>query len=472
MSDSAPAVQSSTELTDTAAIRVAVKDPPRVRTRARRVEAWLLLFALLIVAFSITLVELGALGSLNVQIFVLMLPLSVLVIGYHILLRIFASNADPIMLPTATLINGIGIAFLYRIDIARDLSGWSSLSVRQVAWTAISLIASAIVLVAIRSHRPLQRYTYIFGLLAVLLLLSPLIPGIGVEVSGARLWLQIGPFSIQPGEFAKIALAIFFAGYLVARRDSLSVVGKKVLGFTFPRLRDTGPILVFWALSMLILVSQRDLGTSLLYFGLFLVMIYVATNRSSWIVIGLVLFAAGALIASRLFSYVGDRIGAWLHPFDSQWYDAWGGSYQLVQGLFGFAAGGFIGTGLGQGMPNLTPKVENDFIFSGLGEELGLVGVFALLCMYLILVSRGLRIGFTGQDDFGRLLAVGLSFTIALQCFIVIGGITRVIPMTGLTTPFLAAGGSSLMANWIIIGILLRISDSVRSEAREVAERE
>ncbi len=471
MSDPSDWRTTTSELTDTTAVRVAVTDTPRIRTRARNVEARLLLLAFLIVAFAIVMVELGATGSVQVQLLFLTAPIAALVIGFHIVLRIVAANADPILLPVGTLINGISIAFLYRLDILAGSSGWDSLSMRQIVWTALALLCAAVVLIVVKNHRSLQRYTYIFGLVAIVLLLLPMLPFVGVEVSGARLWIAIGSFTLQPGEFAKIALAIFFSGYLVTHRDSLSVVGKKVLGFTFPRLRDSGPILVFWAVCMLILVVQRDLGTSLLYFGLFLVMIYVATGRSSWIVIGFGLFAVGAYVASRIFSYVNDRIDGWLNPFDQSRYEAvYGGSYQLVQGLFGLSSGGLVGTGLGRGSPDRTPKVENDFIFSGIGEELGLIGLFALLCLYLILVSRGLRIGFTGQDDFGRLLATGLSFVIGLQCFIVIGGVTRVIPLTGLTTPLLAAGGSSLLANWIIIAILLRISDSVRTEPREVAK--
>lgn len=462
---------STAELTETTAVRVAVTDTPRVRTRARNVEARLLILAFVIVSFAVVMVELGVNGSVDTTLLFIIAPLAALVVGFHIVLRVFAPNADPIMLPVATLINGISIAFLYRIDLDRSNSGWDSLSAHQIAWTALSLLAAALVLVGIKNHRTLQRYTYVFGLTAVVLLLLPMLPVIGVEVSGARLWIEIGPFTLQPGELAKIALAIFFAGYLVTHRDSLSIVGKRFWGFTFPRFRDWGPIVVFWAASMVILVLQHDLGTSLLYFGLFLVMIYVATGRPSWIIIGLVMFSVGAFIASRLFDYVGNRINAWLDPFNSTYYDAYGGSYQLVQGLFGFSSGGLIGTGLGRGSPDLTPKVENDFIFSGLGEELGLIGIFAILCLYLILVSRGLRIGFTGQDDFGRLLATGLSFVIGLQCFIVIGGVTRVIPLTGLTTPFLAAGGSSLLANWIIVAILLRISDSIRTEPQEVTEK-
>jgi cell division protein FtsW (lipid II flippase) len=238
----------------------------------------------------------------------------------------------------------------------------------------------------------------------------------------------------------------------------------------FPRVRDLGPILVIWVLAMAVIVFQHDLGTALLYFGLFLVMIYVATGRLSWVVLGLLLFVGGAFVASRSLSYVAGRFNSWLDAFNPALYEKSGGSYQLVQGLFGLASGGLVGTGLGQGSPAIVPLAESDYIIASLGEELGLIGLFAILALYLLFVSRGFRIGFTGQDDFGRLLGVGLSFVVALQVFIVVGGVTRVIPLTGLTTPFLAAGGSSLMANWIIVPLLLRLSDSVRSQPQWVVD--
>jgi cell division protein FtsW (lipid II flippase) len=302
------------------------------------------------------------------------------------------------------------------------------------------------------------------------LLLLPLLPFIGSTRFGARLWIEIGALTFQPGELGKIALAIFFAGYLVTAAESLSMVGTKFLGMTFPRPRDLGPILIVFFASMGVLIFQRDLGTSLLYFGLFLVMIYVATGRASWVLLGLGMFLTGALVASRALSYVGNRFAAWLDAFNQEVYERTGGSYQLVQGLFGLANGGLVGTGLGQGRPQIVPLAESDYIITSLGEELGLIGLFAILVLYLLLVARGFRIGFAGHDDFGRLLAVGLSFVIGLQVFIVIGGVTRVIPLTGLTTPFLAAGGSSLVANWIIVALLLRLSDTVRSQPQLVID--
>ena len=299
-----------------------------------------------------------------------------------------------------------------------------------------------------------------------------MLPGIGKEVNGARLWVELGPMSFQPGEFAKVALAIFFAGYLVTARDSLSMVGTRFLGMRLPRARDLGPILVVFAASMLVLVVQRDLGTALLYFGLFLGMLYVATGRLSWVLIGVVLFGGGALIASQFLGYVSSRFASWLDAFNPDHFEAIGGSYQLVVGMFGLSAGGMFGTGLGRGRPDITPLAESDFIMAALGEELGLVGLFAILALLLLFVGRAFRIGFSGTDDFGRLLAVGLGFAFALQVFVVVGGVTRVIPLTGLTTPFLAAGGSSLVANWIIVALLLRLSDGIRSGPRFVIQSE
>jgi cell division protein FtsW (lipid II flippase) len=294
----------------------------------------------------------------------------------------------------------------------------------------------------------------------------PAMPLIGRTRNGATLWIGVGDLTFQPGEIAKILLAIFFAGYLVTRRDSLAAVGPKFVGIQLPRARDLGPILAIWAVSLLVLISQRDLGTSLLYFGLFLVMIYVATGRAIYVVVGLGMFITSALIASRVLDYVGGRFASWLNPFDPTHYDAIGGSYQLVQGLFGLAHGSVLGTGLGGCVPQLVPLAESDFIIASLGEELGLAGMFAILALYLLIVSRGLRVAFNHSDDFSKLLTLGLSFVVALQTFIVIGGVTRVLPLTGLTTPFLAAGGSSLLANWIIIGLLLRISDTADSRER------
>ncbi|GAA1511593.1 cell division protein FtsW (lipid II flippase) [Agromyces terreus] len=470
-------------MSDAATGRVTATQPPtatppdgirriRMPQRLRNLEFWLLLVACVINAGAIVLVQLGALGHIDTQLVLLGAGLSVLVFALHIVMRFVARDADPFLLPIATVLNGLGIAEIYRIDIAFGDSGWESASVRQIAWSGIAIIAAIATILLIRNHRVLFRYTYLSGLVAIVLLLLPLVPGLGEEINGARVWISIGSFaSFQPGEIAKIALAVFFAGYLVRNRDSLSMVGTKFLGMRFPRARDLGPLLIVWALSMAVIVFQRDLGTALLYFGLFLVMLYVATSRLSWVVLGLSLFLAGALIASQTLDYVHARFQNWLEPFSDGRYDADpGGSYQLVQGLFGLANGGLIGTGLGRGSPDITPVPQSDYIIASLGEELGLAGLFAIFALYVLLVARGFRIGFAGQDDFGKLLGVGLAFVVALQVFIVVGGVTRVIPLTGLTTPFLAAGGSSLVANWIIVALLLRLSDTVRNHPRLVID--
>ncbi|KAB1645283.1 FtsW/RodA/SpoVE family cell cycle protein [Gulosibacter chungangensis] len=442
--------------------------PKRERKQGlRNMELGFLIFSYVIVLAALLQVQLGVTGEFNFNALTLLGLVAALTLAMHVVLRFLAPQADPFILPIATTINGLGIAMIYRLDLAdSDNAGvfWTS-STAQILYTAIGVTIGIAVLFFVRNHRILQRFTYLAGLISLVLLLLPLIPGLGVSEANARVWISIGPFNFQPGEIAKVTIAIFFAGYLVTARDSLSMVSRKFLGMKLPRMRDLGPILIIWAICMCILVFQRDLGTSLLYFGLFLVMIFVATGRISWVVIGLVLFVAGALVAALNISYVNWRVTAWLDPLSPEHYDAAGGSYQLVQGMFGLANGGLIGTGLGQGRPDITPLAESDFIVAALGEELGLAGLFAILCLYLLFVARGFRIGHQGGDDFGRLLATGLSFAIGLQVFIVFGGVTRVIPLTGLTTPFLAAGGSSLLTNWIIVAILLRLSDTVKTSS-------
>nr|WP_233245518.1 FtsW/RodA/SpoVE family cell cycle protein [Salinibacterium hongtaonis] len=460
----APDAKMSPANPPTAGVRVTLRMPARLRN----LELVLLLVACAINGAAMALVQLGAVGSIDTSVIALGGGLAVLVFAMHIALRIVAPQADPFILPIVTVLNGLGIAMIYRLDLADGVSGWESAGVRQIAWSALAIAIAIGVVVVIRNHRVLQRYRYIAMFAGIVLLLLPMLPGLGHRVYGAQVWIKLGGFTFQPGELAKIALAIFFAAYLVDSRDSLSMVGKKFLGIRFPRARDLGPILVIWAAAMVVLIFQRDLGTSLLYFGMFLVMIYVATGRASWVFLGLGLFLGGAVVAGTTLGYVEGRFRGWLDPFNPEVYEAVGGSYQLVQGLFGIANGGLIGTGLGLGRPDLIPLANSDYIVASLTEELGLAGLFVILCLYLLFVSRGFRIGFSAQDDFGRLLGVGLSFVVALQVFIVIGGVTRVIPLTGLTTPFLAAGGSSLVANWIIAALLLRLSDTIRSQPRLV----
>ena len=441
----------------------------RLPQTQRNRELFLLVFALFITATAVALVQLGALGHIEWTFLIYVGAIAALVLALHIVLRLKAPNADPFVVPIGTVLTGLGVAMIYRIDIATGLSGWNAYATRQLAWTAIAVLGAIVLVIALRNYRVLFRYTYIAGLTALVLLILPFIPGLAIKDAGAAVWVSVGGlFSFQPGELATIALAIFFAGYLVRTRESLASVGTKVLGIPIPRAREFGPLLVIWLISMGIIIMQRDLGTGLLIFGMFVVMLYTATGRASWAIAGVGLAVVGAFIASKTLTYVGWRFANWLDAFNPEIIERSGGSYQLVQGIFGLAQGGLIGTGLGQGRPWLTPLSQSDYILPSLGEELGLIGVFAILCLYMVFVSRGIRIGLAGQDDFGKLLATGLAFTIALQVFIMVGGVTRVIPLTGLTTPFLAAGGSSLIANWLIIAILLRLSDGVRSSPRVV----
>ncbi|MDW4574401.1 FtsW/RodA/SpoVE family cell cycle protein [Microbacterium sp. M3] len=449
--------------TDTAVVRALRRI--RVPQTQRNRELALLVFAFAINGSAIALVQLGALGAIDWTFLVYCGGLTALVIALHILLRLRARDADPFVVPIATLLTGLGLAMIYRLDLYRERHGWDAFSTRQLAWAAIALVAALLVVLFLKNYRVLFRYTYVFGFAGILLLILPVIPGLSGG-GNADVWVDLGFFSFQPGELAKIALGIFFAGYLVRTRESLTSTGTRFLGLTWPRARELGPLLVIWLVSLGIIVLQRDLGTGVLIFGMFVAMLYVATGKTSWVLIGVVLAVSGAFLASRILPYVGARFNNWLDAFNPDLMD--NSSFQLVNGLFGMANGGLIGTGLGQGRPYLTPVAESDYILPALGEELGLIGVFAILCLYMVFTSRGIRIGLAGQDDFGKLLATGLSFTIALQVFIMVGGVTRLIPLTGLTTPFLAAGGSSLVANWIIVALLLRISDAVRSRPRVV----
>lgn len=450
---------------DTAMIR-ALKRIRTPQTRRNR-ELLLLIFAFLLNGGALALVQLGALDRIDWDFLLYCVGPAVLIIALHIVLRIRAAAADPFVVPIATLLTGMGIALVYRLDIAAGREGWAAFSIRQLAWAAIALAGAIAVVLLLRNYRVLFRYTYLSGLGAIVLLLLPLVPGLGTDAN-ADVWVSFGIFSFQPGELAKLLLAVFFAGYLVRTREALTSVGTRFLGIRWPRGRELGPVVVVWLVSLGIIVMQRDLGTGLLIFGMFIAMLYVATGKTSWVLIGVSMAVIGAVAAAQILTYVGWRFNNWLNAFDQEVFEAEGGSFQLVQGIFGIAKGGLWGTGLGQGRPYITPVAETDYIIAGLGEELGLVGLFAVLCLYLVFVSRGFRIGLAGHDDFGKLLATGLSFTIALQVFIMVGGVTRIIPLTGLTTPFLAAGGSSLVANWIIVALLLRLSDAVRSSPRVV----
>ena len=444
----------------------------KVVPRSRNLEALLLFFAAGLNAFEIAQIQLSILEKITTDLFTYWFPPIAFAFVLHLILRRRASEADPLILPIAVVLNGLGIAMIYRLDLASIASGGAELfAVRQVMWTALAMAIAAMVIFFVPSQLFLRRYVYVSMAAGIALLLLPLVPFIGTTINGATLWISVFGTTFQPGEIAKIALIIFFAGYLVNRKDSLAVVGRKILGVRIPRGRELGPILVIWLASIGVLVLQRDLGTSILYFGLFLVMIYVATGRAFYAGIGVAMLITGGLVASRVLDYVSRRFDSWLNPFNQENYDAVGGSYQIVQGIFGMANGGLFGTGLGGGVPQLVPLAESDFIVASLAEELGLIGFFAILALYFLLVARGLKVGFRHSDEFAKLMAVGFAFVIALQVFVVIGGVTRILPLTGLTTPLLAAGGSSLLANWIIIAMLLRLSDSAADRQFEVSTR-
>ncbi|MDE9364400.1 FtsW/RodA/SpoVE family cell cycle protein [Luteipulveratus sp. YIM 133132] len=426
-------------------------------TKTRRnTELVLLAFAIGIVLLAYANVGMAVQDTVPADLGTLGIGIGVLALVFHLVLRWRAAYADPLLLPIATLLNGLGLVMIHRIDLAKGEDISEGFALRQLEWSALASIAAMVLLVLIKDHRLLSRYTFTLGLTGLGLLLLPLLPVIGKNVNGSRIWIGFGGFNLQPGEIAKITLTIFFAAYLVQTRDALSLVGRRVLGFPLPRARDLGPIMIAWLASLGVLVFQKDLGSSLLFFGLFVAMLYVATERRAWIAIGLTLFAVGTVVAWKLFAHLQERVTLWLDPF------APGQSDQIAKGLMGMAAGGMFGTGLGQGRPEETYYANSDFIMTSFGEELGLIGVMALLVLYALIVERGLRTGIGARDGFGKLLATGLAFSLALQVFVVVGGVTRVIPLTGLTTPFMSAGGSSLLANWVIVALLLRISDQAR----------
>ncbi|MGC0141909.1 FtsW/RodA/SpoVE family cell cycle protein [Pseudactinotalea sp. Z1732] len=443
---------------------------PQPISTGRWSEAGLLLLAVALGVSGYLLVGVNIEGTVPSELLPMAATLAGIALVAHLVLRWRAPYADPVLLPLALGLNGVGLAMIYRIDYATgDAAG-----PRQLIWTALGAALAVTIVIALRDHRQLRRFTYTSLVVSLLLLLLPMIPGLGQEINGAQLWIRIAGFSFQPAEIAKITLAIFFAGYLVAHRDVLTLAGPKILGLQLPRVGDMGPILLAWVASVAVLVFQRDLGTSLLFFGLFVAMLYVATDRFSWIVIGLGMFAVGVLVAVNTFGHVAARFDVWLNALDPAVYNRHpGGSGQVVQGLFGLASGGLMGTGWGEGYPDLVPYSNSDFIIASLGEELGLTGLLAILLCYLVLVQRALRTSIGVRDGFGKLLASGLGFAIAFQCFVVVGGVTRLIPLTGLTMPFLAAGGSAMIANWIVLGLLLRISDGARRPAavdREVSD--
>ncbi|MEI2716586.1 MAG: FtsW/RodA/SpoVE family cell cycle protein [Candidatus Nanopelagicales bacterium] len=443
-----------------AATQEEIRQPTR-----RNQELALLVFAWFLGSVALANVGWATQSGLPAQFWLALSVLAGAGLVAHVAVRVLAPFAEPIMLPTAYLLNYLGLVMIYRLDVAAARRATENGSpvptpevLGQLTWTVLGVALLAAVLLIVRDHRKLQRYTYISLFLGVGLLLLPLVPILGISINGARLWIQVGPLTFQPGELAKIVLTLFLAGYLVTHRDSLAIVRRKVLGVSLPRGRDLGPLLGAWLLALAVMAFETDLGTALIFFGLFVAMTYVATQRRGWLILGALLMIVGGTLAYLLFGHVRTRVQIWLDPFEFA-NDA---GYQIVQSLYGLANGGIFGTGWGQGYPQLVPFASSDFILSAFGEELGLTGIFAILLMYGIFVQRGLRTAVACRDVFGRLLATGLAFVFALQVFVVAGGVTKLIPLTGLTTPFLSAGGSALIANWIMVALLLRISDITR----------
>ncbi|MGW0824595.1 FtsW/RodA/SpoVE family cell cycle protein [Streptomyces sp. NPDC002845] len=432
--------------------------PPPVRLPRRRgVEFALIVVAVLLSVYGYCAVGLAKNGTLPPGAAGYGAGLGVLALLAHFAVRFRAPYADPLLLPIAVLLNGLGLVLIYRLDLETPSD---QAAPAQLNWSTLGVALFIVAVVVLRDHRVLQRYAYVCVVAALALLTLPVF---FPPVNGARIWIRIAGFSIQPGEFAKVLLAVFFASYLAANRNALAYTGRTVWKLQLPTGRVLGPIVAIWLLSVGVLVLERDLGTSLLFFGLFVILLYVATGRTGWIAVGLLLALAGAYAVGQLEPHVHGRVEDWLHPFAS--IEAGQGPNQLAQSLFAFAAGGMLGTGLGLGHSILIGfAAKSDFILATAGEELGLAGLSAIFFLYALLVERGYRAGLTLRDPFGRLLAIGLASIIALQVFVIAGGVTGLIPLTGMAMPFLAQGGSSVVTNWIIVALLIRVSDSARGQ--------
>lgn len=441
---------------------VAAEPPtPAVRLPRRRgIEFTLIVLAVLLCVYGYCAVGLAKNGTVPPGAAGYGAGLGVLALLAHFAVRFRAPDADPLLLPIAVLLNGLGLVLIYRLDLETPRDQAAPI---QLIWSTLGVALFIVVVLFLRDHRVLQRYTYVSVVTALVLLTLPIF---FPAVNGARIWIRIAGFSIQPGEFAKVLLALFFAGYLAANRNALAYTGRQIWRFKrlqLPTGRVLGPIVAIWLLSVVVLVLERDLGTSLLFFGLFVILLYVATGRTGWIAVGLLLAGVGAVAVGRLEPHVHSRVQEWLHPFAS--IEAGEGPNQIAQSLFALAAGGMLGTGLGLGHSILIGfAAKSDFILATAGEELGLIGLSAIFLLYALLVERGYRAGLTLRDPFGRLLAIGLASIVALQVFVIAGGVTGLIPLTGMAMPFLAQGGSSVVTNWIIVALLIRISDSARSQ--------
>lgn len=419
--------------------------------RRRNTELFLVVFAVGITMLAYVLASLGRFASIPANVGPFLALVLGLVVVAHLATRVLAPQADQLLLPLAGLLNGIGYVFIARLD--------NDLAALQATWTFLGVAAYIGTLLVIRRSRLLEAYRYTFLFAGVALLLLPLAPVIGQSINGSRIWVSIGPINFQPGEFAKIALAIFFAGYLKNTRELLSLTTFKVGPLSLPEPRHLAPLLAAWGVSLLVMVAEKDLGSSLLFFLLFLVVVWVATERLTYLVTGMALFLGGAVVAWRIFGHVQVRVDAWLDP----WQDPRGGGFQVIEAAFGIASGGLTGAGPGLGDPGRVPIAESDFIFATISEELGLLGGTAILITYILMIGSGLRIALRADEPFAKLLAVGLTTLLGFQAFIIIGGVIRLLPLTGVTLPFVSYGGSSLLSNYVLLAILMRISNDVAS---------
>ena len=429
----------------------------------RNTELGLLLLAIGVTIGGYALAGLGDGASIPADIFPFLGVVVALFVGAHIATRILAPAADGVLLPIAALLNGIGYVFIARLAsssrVPDDLPGL------QATWTAIGVGAYVLTLLFVRRLRTFERYRYTIALIGIVLLMVPLVPGIGREINGARIWASIGPINFQPGEFAKLALAVFLAAYLTEKRELLATGTRRIGPVYLPEAKHFAPLLLAWGFSLLVMVAQKDLGSSLLFLMLFVVVLWVGTERIAYLVVGLLLFAVGAVFAWSRFGHVQERVDAWLDP----WADRADSGYQIIEATFAFSAGGLTGTGIGLGDPDRVPEIETDFIFAAIGEELGLLGTTAILIAYLFLIGSGLRIAMRARNPFQKLLATGLTALVGLQAFIIIGGVTRLVPLTGITLPFVSYGGSSLLSNYILIALLVRLSDETALDLEAAA---
>ncbi|MFT3716488.1 MAG: FtsW/RodA/SpoVE family cell cycle protein [Gordonia sp. (in: high G+C Gram-positive bacteria)] len=442
----------------------AAQQAPQAAPKApgRTTETVLIVAALVVVTGALIIVQMAQSKDVTWGIAKYVAVYAALMLAAHLMIRRFAPHADPLMLPAVAALNGLGLVMIHRLFLGGD--GATGLCTpqsadRQLIWTGLGVAAFAVTLFFIRDHKTLSRYAYTLGIGGLIFLALPaVLPASLSSEGGSKIWIKTPLFSIQPGEFAKILIIIFTASFLVSRRDLFTTAGKHFAGMDLPRLRDLGPLIAAWAIALAVLVFETDLGTSLLIFATALTMLYVATERVSWLLLGVIGFVIAAVFAYLTSAHLQERVQAWLDPF-AAWET---GSQQLGQSLFGLATGGLFGTGLGSGRPNMVPCADTDFILTSFGEELGLFGLTAITVLYLVLIIRGLRTAVTVRDSFGKLLAAGLAFTIAIQLFVVFGGVSKLIPLTGLTSPFLSYGGSSLLANYILLALLIRISNAAR----------